>query len=618
MGAALLFCRHLGGRSEELEERFERVAAAFPGRIATLPWRTARTRDALVRVWEHASSRGSALLEDAGHRWLALVGNPTSRELAAAADTDAAAAFLLGEARSPRGLDNVSPPFAAVTYDGISSYRLEADRAGLQQAYVAEEPDAIWLSSSALALAAVLRTDVDADALAEWLSVGHFLSERTIVRGIRKLGAGETLELSSTGVSSHRRRPTPVEPDGDVVSAYAGGLVESVRATHVGEGISTELTGGLDTRMLLAVNLSQGFGGPTWTISQPGSDELVTIAQLRQRFTFPHETVTIAPSFAARLPELVTEMHELSDGEVNSIEYAPLLLAFEEAAASGRRVSVSGSGAELARGFYFDVLRARGEETIRGVPTGALTRKVTKYTGGVHLALRTDFAANPRRSAERVIEEFTYGSPGTSPEGILEDFYLRTRMQRFAGRNTSTTGVFYRQATPFFGNAFVELVLGLPPAAKRGGWVVRRAIEELCPALADVPLDTGMPVRPVTWRHPETKARKLVSYGRRGLTKFGGRLGRAIARRPPGTVAWEAAAAEPAFRDFVGDLLGTRNARLKTLFVAEKVDAEVDRAFSTGHLYPLGLLLTVELTLRRLESAPRATAATSSRSARGV
>jgi asparagine synthetase B (glutamine-hydrolysing) len=605
MSAALLFLWRSEPLTDADRERFDRVAASFPTRLLERPHRSLESPDALVRVWARAGEAEPAAHEH-GEHWLALAGNPTRADLGAP-PADALAKRLLAD-RLTGSSAPLSPPFALVWREGPGRYEVEVDRSGLQHLYVRDEPGALWIASSSLALAAVAPTDVDVDAVAEWLSVGHFISDRTLLRAIRKLGPGERLTIAGGEVRrSAAWRPVAASFTGDPTGAYVASLVRSVRASHSGKAVALELTGGLDTRVLLAVHLARGLPIHAWTIGQDGCDELRTIERLRRRFAFSHRSVPVPPSFARRLPDLVPDFHELSDGEVSSLEYAPLLLAFEQGVAEGRHASITGGGAELARGFYFGVLGSDGR-AVRGVPVEALHRKVTRYTEGVAELIRPELHSDPIAASLRVIEDFVRSSEGQTPGSILEDFYLRTRMQRFAGRNTTTTGAFYRQAAPFFDDELVDLVFSLPHESKRDGQVVRDAIARLCPGLTRVPLDTGMPVRSVSWRHPATQAARAVSFGRRGLVKFGGRAGAAIARRPPPPIPWSAATESNEFRDFAFDLLTARDARIGALCDRGRVEVRVREAFEGGSLYPAGLLLTLELTLRKLEAVtPRDT-----------
>jgi hypothetical protein len=260
---------------------------------------------------------------------------------------------------------------------------------------------------------------------------------------------------------------------------------------------------------------------------------------------------------------------------------------------------VSGGGGEIARGFYFGVLGSGSRRLVRGVPVDALTAYISRYAA-LHRSLLPDVNRDPDASALAVVESFVRGSPATSPAGILEDFYLRTRMQRLAGRNSTTTGLFYRQATPFFANELVDLALALPTELKRNGWIVRNAILELCPSLAGIPLDSGAPVSPLSWRQPSTYVAYYRSLGRRGLVKYGGRAGRTFVRSRPPTVPWHAAAGSRVMRDFIGDLLEAADSRLYDLVDRSTVAATVHDAFEEGRFYRLGLFATLELTLRRV------------------
>ena len=190
--------------------------------------------------------------------------------------------------------------------------------------------------------------------------------------------------------------------------------------------------------------------------------------------SFPHLVVPIEESFADGLVDLVHEMHALSDGEVNALEYAPLLIAFR--GLEGKRTtSLSGAGGEIARGFYNNVLRVAGP-SIRGIPLQAFLHKVTRSTGILAPALREEVFPDPLAPTSRVLAEMIEKSSASSPEAILDDIYLRARMQRFAGRNFTTTGLFCRQGLPYFGNELVGIVRDLPISEKQGGRAARNAL----------------------------------------------------------------------------------------------------------------------------------------------
>jgi hypothetical protein len=192
------------------------------------------------------------------------------------------------------------------------------------------------------------------------------------------------------------------------------------------------------------------------------------------------------------------------------------------------------------------------------------------------------------------------GSPAPTPDSVLDDFYIRARMQRFGGRNISTTGAFCRQALPFFDNQVVDASLALPFHRRRQGRVVRDAVAAWAPRLARVPLDTGIAVAPRGWGTPVASARWTAAMGRKALVRYGGATGRRLALAPPDPVPWDSVRSTPAFRDFVRDSLPARGARVHALLDADATSGIVREALAGGPLYPLGLVLSLELTLARL------------------
>jgi hypothetical protein len=217
--------------------------------------------------------------------------------------------------------------------------------------------------------------------------------------------------------------------------------------------------------------------------------------------------------------------------------------------------------------------------------------------------LRHELFSRTDDPVRRALQTFIERSPAQDPRGILEDLYLRARMQRFAGRNITTTGFFCEQGLPYFGNSLVDVTLALPYRMKSGGWVVRKAIMHLAPALAKVPLDSGVAVSPQSWRRPDAILRAKIALGRKVLQKYGGQLGRRISAIPE-EVPWSAARGDDRFRSFVSDVLLDRDAQIDELVDRERRVEVIDKAFGGASLSPLGLLLTLELTLQRVRSSP--------------
>jgi hypothetical protein len=603
MGAALLL---EWAPSQRGKGDFDAVVAAMPRRIAGMTQKHHTAPGIRICVWTHDLARTPGLAADpATGSFLAVIGNP-SVATGVPAEGDELLDGLLRAclADGTRAFAAVSPPFACVFYDGRQrEAHVLIDRLGFQHLYMRiDNAPGAWVCSSGLALASALGSTVEARHVAEWLAMGHFMSDRTLVREVRKLNCGEHVHLTSGGAKSRGGwEPTSSHPDleesDELVDRFGSEFRKSVVATAVGSGVATEMTGGIDSRYLLATLLDSGVSALAWTLGQPGWNELRTIERLREKRAFPHRLVALGANVVHRLPSLVEEMQELSDGEANALEYAPLLVAFDELA-TARKTSLSGVAGEIARGFYFGLLGASRQE--RGVPIEALLVKETRPAAPAKEAFARESGLDPTAELRSVIEDFVARSPADTPEGILEDLYLRARLQRFAGRNFTTTGYFCRQGLPYFGNEFVELVLRLPFQVKQDGWIIRKSLMRIAPDLAAVSLTAGMAVAPASALRPDRILRRYASLARRAAAKYGGKMGRRLAVTGPEMVPWTAVRADPMFGEWTRALLLDADAQSSSYLNRERVQAVIGNSLGGRSLYPLGLLLTLELTLRKL------------------
>lgn len=585
------------GIGAALRESFDRVAAELPERVRQMDEFQHEDERCLLRLWSASHARPEHVQRvDRPSAMLAFVGNPTLvRESAASWPA------LLKDSlnRGAAALDAVWPPFCAFLHDlAADTLTIVADRSALQHLYLREDPrGTVWASTSAFSLAS-LGAEFDLEAATEWATAGHFITGRTFFRGVRQLGCGEVIHLRP-GAAMTRANWVPTPHGEATATAYRETVEEAVGAySQQEDGLFFELTGGIDSRLLLAARLRSGARTRTWTVGQRDDVEMRTVEKLRKAATFEHLLVSPDAGFAAELPELIDEMHGLADGEANALVYTSLLVAFRELAGI-RRTSVTGSNGELARAFYWRAIaRGRQESHVRGVMIDTLVRKIFRDSGGLRSVFRSDLP-DPEAPVREAVTDFIRTSPLQTPSAILDDFYLRTRMRRFAGRNISTTNLFCAQGVPYFAPPVVDVILDLPAVQKQDGRVVRDTIVDLSPQLAAVPLASGETVPPLSFAHPSRAARRGTGLGLKAMARYGGRWGRMLARAPVDSMPFRQVAEDTGFREYVGDLLLTRDTRSLCLFDREALRTFVESSLRSGSLSPLGIVLTIELTLRR-------------------
>ena len=99
--------------------------------------------------------------------------------------------------------------------------------------------------------------------------------------------------------------------------------------------------------------------------------------------------------------------------------------------------------------------------------------------------------------------------------------------------------------------------------------------------------------------HPSRAARRGTGLGLKAMARYGGRYGRMLARAPVDSMPFRQVAEDAGFRDYVGDLLLTSDTRCLGLFDREVLRTFVESSLQSGSLSSVGLVLTIELTLRR-------------------
>jgi hypothetical protein len=182
-------------------------------------------------------------------------------------------------------------------------------------------------------------------------------------------------------------------------------------------------------------------------------------------------------------------------------------------------VSVNGSGGEICKGYWWELLfpftGSRGHFDERRVaagrfafaPLGAelLARDygdgIVDHFAGVIRRVNADFADLPNTAK-------------------MDNVYLTLRMQRWQGRIASSTMRVWPCVSPFTMRAPMEMALSAPPSQRIRHRMSRRLIEHFDPELAMLPLAQGypaLPLRPDTLKHFWPLAAEL---GR----KLGGKL----------------------------------------------------------------------------------------------
>ncbi|HEX6694051.1 MAG TPA: asparagine synthase (glutamine-hydrolyzing) [Longimicrobiales bacterium] len=240
---------------------------------------------------------------------------------------------------------------------------LARDRLGVKQLYYADTPEGFFFASEPKALLTLpwITPELATEQLNAYFTFRSVPSPHTLFRGIRKLGAGEVLELDldthSWSVDRYWTMPVPRVEGGAGMSAsldrFEEAFLGSVKRRLIADvPVGAFLSGGLDSSLVVAAMKRLGHADiATFSAAFPGSpdDEGSFARRVSRAFDTHHYEHQASPDeFLGSLPTWIS----LNDDLVADASCLPLLAVSRLARANGYLVLLSGEGADELFGGY--------------------------------------------------------------------------------------------------------------------------------------------------------------------------------------------------------------------------------------------------------------------------
>jgi asparagine synthase (glutamine-hydrolysing) len=260
------------------------------------------------------------------------------------------------------GLGDVEGAFAGCLIDPHAhQVRIFNDRCGIERLFVHQAGGRCFFASEAKAiLAAVPETRAfDPQAVADTLGCGAPLGRQSLYRGIEVLAPASMVVFDRQAPPRQRayfdRRSlehlTPVTA-GEFLDGFSGRLAAAVnRAARPGPASAVSLTGGLDSRMIMAVLDDQRGAVPCYTFGSMYRDSLdVRIARaVAARMACPFTVLTLGRPFLEGIREHFERAVFIADGYIGLSGAAELYV--NRLAREIAPVRITGNwGGELLRG----------------------------------------------------------------------------------------------------------------------------------------------------------------------------------------------------------------------------------------------------------------------------
>ena len=401
-----------------------------------------------------------------------------------------ALAALLAQA-DPLALDwsRIAGHFVVLLHRAGRSY-LFGDYLGAYQLF--HDRDHRLFSTSLLSAAKALpRLRFDAQSVYEHAFNVVPLGDATVFEELRLLGPGIVVELSEGGVGRHRTaRPLPHDGDGlspaDRLEHHRALLdtVVAPYARHFGDGVQCPLSGGLDSRLVLAALRAHGVrphvyvygpaGGQDVAIAQAiGAAEGMPVAWIdKSRFRADADDDDALAEMTARC------FHE-SDGLPNFgniFDSGGNAMARDLRHADGA-LAVSGGGGEVYRDFFFLVDRPMRADAV----ADAFFARFLRSDASDAFDPRAFLAAIRAKILDAL--DLPHDS-GPIDRQRIEQIYPRVRCRALFGREASLESRYSPYFMPFLDHRVVAGAMTLPIAVKRAGAFEAALLAAIDPGLA--------------------------------------------------------------------------------------------------------------------------------------
>lgn len=347
---------------------------------------------------------------------------------------------------------------------------------GAETLFIAEHAERTVIGTRALLVALLARDgrlELDPVGLAAVANAGYATTDRTVLAGVRAVRPDSLLVWRDGRV---RVDPAMAEDAPQDAEAVADALVRSVALDADAPGpIRMGLTGGRDSRLMVALLHRAGMDVTTRTAGAPDDPDVVVAREVAALLGVPH--IRSRPTGAKRdgndlVVDVGARLHQavvLGEGMLGAYDAVGRI----DAPYDADLVAFGGTGGEILRGYYAADVADVGLAEVR-------RRYVRKRIVGHGRRLAPDV----RRAYEADIAPWL-ADVDARGGAALEDLYVRQRTARWAGAARSATSLGSLARRPFLDHLVVRRARAVDLDARVGEHLVHDVLRALAPTVAD-------------------------------------------------------------------------------------------------------------------------------------
>lgn len=387
---------------------------------------------------------------------------------------------------------------------------IQSDRLGTIHLYWRDTDDPLVLGSSLVDVAAHGSPHPDELGALQIMLLGQPIGERTLIDGVRLLPPAVDLDWDR-GAGTHWRRYWKATPagagEGSISGDPVGDLIERLtqameRCAPTGSRVAFPVTGGLDSRINLALGHFQGSRDLLFTVQSPGDPEVAISRRIGKVLGQQlHEVPFDSKRWWAFL-ETNPYDGELHRGQCWLRATGPFLQKLNPEL-------------NLLDGYLQDawinprIVTASEEQGPHQTQISTAQNRWQRLGHKISDSIIKELCIHIENSYQSL------GTPGLEAN---QRFYLENRSRRYVYDTVRLAQRHLPVALPGLDNDLMDFALSLPWELRADGPLYREAILRLSPVLAQIPYDkTGLPL---TSRRKCSGKRFLIRQAQRALNRI--------------------------------------------------------------------------------------------------
>jgi asparagine synthase (glutamine-hydrolysing) len=352
-------------------------------------------------------------------------------------------------------------------------------------------------STSLLSTAGALpRLSFDPQSVYEFAFNVVPLGDDTVLREVKRLGPDRLVRLAPDGAKSRAlAKPLPDTPTATPVEERVARQRQSLSAivrTHVdtfGNNLVCPLSGGLDSRLLLASLRAEGAEPRVYVYGSEGGEDVTIARQVGEALGFRVEWFD-KEGFAVPEPDAFPKMVERVFHDHDGLPNFGNLFdnggnaAARDARHVGGALAASGGCGEIFRNFFY-----LPDRPIRAAEVAKVF--FARYSAADATEL-FDESAWLRAIEDKILHALGRdGDRGPLPRPVVEQIYPRVRCRALFGKEISDENRHGAYLMPFLDHRLVSEAMTLPLALKNAGRFEAMLINAIDPELARQPSAYG-------------------------------------------------------------------------------------------------------------------------------